>query len=206
MADVITYETLYELLRKEKYNQTLQELDKDLFKNVITYLEEKERLITQSPKDSTFSKEISNTRKQVENAKKLIKELYERRENKIIQFAVLSSRSGTKENCPLLPEEEKFYADIVTVFSKYRKDILENILKMKHPLIKEPEPPKTIKTEEKQPLNKLIRFIQPTPQFVTPDLQIYGPFEKEDVSHLPEKIANTLIKKKRAEEIHSETK
>lgn len=206
MTDVITYETLYELVRKEKYNQTIQEINKDFFKNVIKYLEEKERLITQSPKDSTFSKEIINTRKQVENAKRLIKELYERRESKIIQFALLASRSSTKENVPLLPEEQKLYTDVSNVFDKYRREILEQMLNNQPPSIKEPEPPKTIKTEEKQPENKLVRFTHPTPQFMTPDLSVVGPFEKEDISFIPEKIANTLIKKKRAEEIKSETK
>lgn len=206
MTDVITYETLYELLRKEKYNQNIQEMDKDFFANTIKYLEEKERLITESPKDSAFSREISNTRKQVENAKKLIKELYERRENKIIQFALLASRSGTKEECQLLPEEHKFYNNVFNVLDKYRKEILDNVLNVQHPVIKEAEPPKTIKTEEKASPNKLIRFIQPTPQFVTPDLQVFGPFEKEDMCHLPEKVASTLIQKNRAEEIHSETK
>ncbi len=204
MADVITYETLYELLRKEKYNQNIQELDKDFFKNVINYIEEKERLITQSPKDSVFSKEITNTRKQVENAKKLIKELYERRENKIIQHASLASRSGNKEEIPLLPEEQKLFNDVYAVFDKYRKEILESMLSNQQPVIK--EIPKTIKTEEKPSTNKLIRFIHPTPQFVTPDLKIYGPFEKEDMCFIPEKVANTLIKKKRAEEMKSEKK
>ena len=73
-------------------------------------------------------------------------------------------------------------------------------------MIKEQESPKTIKTEEKPTTNKLVRFVHPTPQFMTPDLQVQGPFEKEDISYIPEKVANTLIKKKRAEEIKSETK
>ena len=33
------------------------------------------------------------------------------------------------------------------------------------------------------------------------DLKIYGPFEKEDVSNIPRKVAEVLIKKNRAEEI-----
>ncbi len=210
MADIITYETLYELLRKEKYNQNLQELDKDFFKNIITYLEEKERLISQSPKDSAFSREITTTKKQVENAKKLIKELYERRENKIIQFALLSSRSASKESLPLLQVENGFYADVQKVLDKYRKEILENVLSNQQPIIKEVEivePPKTIKTEKREPpINKLVRFVQPTPQFVSTDLNVYGPYEREDISLVPQKIANILIKKKRVEEMKIEKK
>jgi len=204
MVDVITYETLYELLRKEKYNQNVQELDEDFFKNIINYLEEKERIITQSPKDSAFSREITNTKKQLENAKKLIRELYERRENKIIQHALLASRSGSREEIPLLPEENRLFTDVYSVFDKYRKEILDSMLSNQQPIIK--ETPKTIKTEEKPSQNKLVRFIHPTPQFVTPDLKIYGPFEKEDMGYVPDNVANTLIKKKRAEEVKSEKK
>lgn len=202
MTDTITYETLYEVVRKEKYNPTIQELDKEFFKSVMTYLEEKERLITQSPADSAFSKEISTTKKQLENAKRLIKELYERRESKIIQLALLSSRSGKADNPPLLDEEQKLFSDTITILSKYRKEIMESVLNKQQPVIK--ETPKTIKTEKKESHSKLVRFIHPTPQFVTPDLQIYGPFEKEDLSLLPAKVASTLMKKKRAEEIKDE--
>jgi DNA replication initiation complex subunit (GINS family) len=208
MADVITYETLYELLRKEKYSPSLQELDKEFFKNVITYLEEKEKLISNSPKESAFSKEISNARKQVENAKKLIKEFYERRENKLIQMALLSSRSGNREDFNLLQEESKFYQELHAVLSRYRKDILENILNNQQPVVKEQpiEAPKTIKTDNSEAENKLVRFVHSTPQFMAPDLKVYGPFEKEDIGFVPQKVANTLIKKNRAEEIKSEEK
>lgn len=204
MADIITYETLYELLRKEKYNQGLQELDKDFFKNVINYLKEKEQLITQSPQDSAFSKEIAAAKKQVENAKRIIKELYERRESKILQLALLSSRSGTNQQPSILPEEQKFLSEILSIFNRFRSDILENILTIKQPIIK--EPPKTIKTEKKESPNKLVRFMHPTPKFMDPDLKVYGPYEREDMGFLPQKIAATLIKKKRAEEIKIEKK
>jgi DNA replication initiation complex subunit (GINS family) len=205
MTDVITYEALYELLRKEKYNPDIQELDKDFFKKVIKYLEEKEQLVVESPKDSAFSKEITNTKKQVENAKKIIKELYERREHKIIQFALLSSQSGKKGSFPLLKEEEKLFTDMFITFNKYRTEILENILSNKQPTIKE-EAPKVIKTEKGESENKLVRFVHPTPQFIAPDLKVYGPYEKEEMGLIPKRVAATLIKKKRAEEIKIEKK
>jgi len=205
MTEVITYETLYEILRKEKYNQDLQNIDKEFFKKVATYLDEKERLITQAPKDSAFSKEIEATRKQVENAKRLIKEIYERRENKILQLAMLYTRSQARSMPTLLPEEDELYKAAVALFTKYRNEILENILKAAPPQVTK-ESPKTIKTEKGEAANKLVRFIHPTPAFVAPDLQVYGPFDKEDIGNLPKKVASVLIKKSRAEEINNETK
>lgn len=46
---------------------------------------------------------------------------------------------------------------------------------------------------------KLIRFLMPVPKFVGEELEVYGPFEEEDLANLPESIADVLIKKGRAE-------
>ena len=65
MPDVIiTYETLYELLRKEKYRTELQKLDPEFFKHVVTYLNEKEAIIaSQSQKQNIFaSSELDKTK------------------------------------------------------------------------------------------------------------------------------------------------
>ena len=49
---IITYETLYELLRKEKIRTELQNLDPEFFKHVVTYLNDKEAILqSQSKKD-----------------------------------------------------------------------------------------------------------------------------------------------------------
>lgn len=203
MSGVMTYETLYELLRKEKYNQNLQELDKDFFESVVKYLEEKERLIKDSSGSSTFSKEIDAAKKQIENAKRIVRELYERRELKIIQIGVLSSRSGKKNDASLLPEEEKLYQEVLGICDRYRKSVLENVLNVRRPLMKE-ESPKTIKTDKGGTENKLVRFIRPTPKFVSTDMKVYGPFEREDLASVPEMVAGALIKKGCVEEIKGE--
>lgn len=204
MAEVITYETLYELARKEKYSPELQGIDSGFFKRVVAYLEEKEQFVSQSPSDSMFSKEISTAKKQLENARKLLKELYERRESKIVQFALLSSRTKKKDILPLLPEEQQLFEEVHAVLKKYRQEVLESMLNL-YPIMKG-ELPKAIKTEKKESGNKLIRFLHPTPKFVATDMKVYGPFEREDISFIPHKVARALIKKKRAEEMKSEKK
>ena len=60
--------------------------------------------------------------------------------------------------------------------------------------------PKDIKVE-KPNSTKLVRFIYTVPKFVGNDLNTYGPFESENLASLPLKVADVLIKRKRAQEI-----
>jgi len=196
--DIITYETLYEILRKEKYETDLNKLNDDFFKAVITYLEEKNAiLISQKQKDSIFaSKEIEKTERQIQNIRRILKELYDRRENKIIQAAIFASRSNQALEANGLKEEKQLLSDLTNLLKNYRQAILNNLLNAKAPSI---EKPKELKNEEKEPETRLIRFIQPVPRFVGDDMNIYGPFEEEDMANLPSKIAEIIINNKRAE-------
>ncbi len=197
MPNAITYETIYEILRKEKYNNEIQKLQKTFFKDLTDFLKQQDSLIKSQEKKGLFPKEIEKNKKQIENIKKLIKEIYERRENKILQLALLSSRSTKKDDLSnLLPEEKLLFNDFKKIFIQYKKGILHNILSKKIPEIK----PKDIKTEKPNSL-KLVRFIHTVPKFIGNDLHIYGPFESEDIASLPSKIVDTLIKRKRAQEI-----
>ena len=202
MGEIITYEALYEILRREKYEKELQKIDQNFFPSVIKYLEEKEAILeSQRNKDSVFVKESDKTQKQLENIRKILREIYEKRENKIVQQALISSRFDEKEVTNLLKEEFYFYKHIKEILNKYRKNILENVLLKKLPELSEPQTEK--KPIERQDENeiRMIRFLQPIPQFIGDDLIVYGPFESEDLASLPSKIASILISKNKAEEI-----
>lgn len=197
MANIITYETIYGILRQEKYNSEIQILSKTFFKDIINYLKEKESLLKSQKEKGTFPKEVEKNKKQIENIKKILKELYERRENKIIQLALLSSRSDKKDDLSnLLPEEKQLFNEFKNTFIQYKNSILNQVLSKKIPDIK----PKDIKIE-KPNSTKLVRFIHTVPKFIGTDLNIYGPFESENLASLPLKVADVLIKRKRAQEI-----
>ena len=63
MPDVIiTYETVYETLRREKFRNELQLLDVEFFDNVLSYLNEKSVILdSQKNRDSIFSSEYKKT-------------------------------------------------------------------------------------------------------------------------------------------------
>ena len=199
MEEMITYETLYETLRKEKYKKELQHIDKNFFKQVANYIQEKQEILkAQQERESIFSAQIQNTRKQIENAQKILKELYERRETKIIQLALFSSRTSrdTLETAEMLEEEVEFYRKIIKNLNYYRESILYDIIRGNYIKNK----PKEIKTQE-MPKNELktVRITKEMPKFVGEDMTTYGPFKEEDIANLPSEIAELLIKNQRAE-------
>ena len=106
--------------------------------------------------------------------------------------------SDPQDTTNMLPEEKILYALLIENLDKYRKGILLRIIEGSLPLIEE-EKPKTIKMDKKEE-TKLVRFLHSIPKFIGDDLNIYGPFEAEDISNLPEKVADVLVDKKRAEE------
>lgn len=199
---IITYERLYELLRLEKYNKELQTLDNDFFDHVTKYLLEKKTTLTsQEHKDSIFAAQsIQKTQKQLENIRRIIQDLYERRESKIIQLALFNSRTeaNSQDADAMLAEEKELYSRLVTDLNTYRADILHSLLEGK-----KPEIPKTksIKNGEKSPDKKVVKFLEAIPQFVGEDLQVYGPYNPADVVTLPAKVSDLLIKNKRVEEL-----
>ena len=205
---IITYETLFELLQREKERNDLQRLEPTFFNDVIGYIKDKKRML--EAKDSTFAKEeIKKTERQLENIYKILKELYERRERKIISIALDKSRTKSNliDTTALLKEEKVVFDALTSLLDSYRDVILYSVLNEKMPFMqqinnKREEEFKTA-LELKKPI-KLVRFMQPVPKFVGPELEEYGPFEEEDIASLPAEIADLLISKGRAEEIREE--
>ena len=205
---VITYETLYELLRREKQRPELQSLPNSFYQDVKVYLTEKEKIFqTQKTKESIFASESQKTEKTIQNTHKILKELYERRESKILQLAISASRINSPQDTNMLLEQEKdLYKEVKLILDSARKELLISLITaktFKEEEIKEKNEPKDIKRQDENPklLTRKIRIIQPVPQFMGDDEKIYGPFLNEETAELPLKIAELLIEKKRAEQV-----
>lgn len=201
---VITFESLFELLRREKDREALQKLNTTFFEDVVTYINEKMNGLKD---DNASSSEKDKIEKQLQNIKKIVKELYERRERKIINLALDKSRTNSSvDTSALLKDEQGFFNFIFNVLNSSREKILNNVVEGKIPekieekketerMIREAAP--DISAKE----TKLLRFLHAVPRFLGKELEEYGPFEEEDVASLPTEIADVLINKGRAEEI-----
>lgn len=188
----ITYETLFELLRLEKNREEIQQLSPTFFEDVAKYVNEKQQLIDNaSQRPSMFSSDRDTTL--LENIKRLVKELYEKREKKILFMAINKSRTGSHiiDTSTLLPEEKELFEQLVSLFDKKRNEILM-------PLLQGNSIEKRQQTVEVHQETKLVKFVSAVPKFLGKELEIYGPFNEEDMANLPVEIAEVLIKKGRA--------
>ncbi|MBN2458671.1 DNA replication complex GINS family protein [Candidatus Woesearchaeota archaeon] len=134
MVDIrITYETLFDLLRREKNREELQGLDKDFYEQVLAYLKEKKEAITKKGDELFASAEREKLKIQFQNIRRIIKELYERREKKIISIAMSKARTGSDiiDTSALLPSERKYFDEQVDLFVKYKEKVLNAMLEVR---------------------------------------------------------------------------
>ena len=77
-AVVITYETLYEMWRREREKADLQKLDDNFFSEVLNYLREKQKAYDDAMgKNDVFSKdEREKLHIQLANIRKILNNLY----------------------------------------------------------------------------------------------------------------------------------
>jgi len=204
---IITYETLYDILRREKNRAEIQELPEAFLDNLINYLKKKKEILeSQEKKKSIFTTiEVQKTRKQIESIQKIIKELYERRESKIIKSSLISSRThiDTEEKNNMLPEEEELYQELTKKLDHYRENVLYRLSNGDSPnlTLKNPKPKDLKKPEKPNKTAKQIKLLCDIPKFLGTDLETYGPYKEESTIEMPEEIADLLIKQQRAEEI-----
>ncbi len=208
----LTFETLYDLLMREKQREELLPLEPSFFQDVIHYLREKMRIWEKISQDNDLFSvgERDKVEGELRNIRRVLKDLYERREKKIIDLALNSSRVGRNLDVgSLLPEEHHLIESLMNILDRYRHGVLFNLVKMELPRVEEkkivvefegngtPTPPREQKPRE----TMLVRFVHPVPKFVGSDLCVYGPFTEESVASLPKDVARVLIQKKRVEEM-----
>ena len=197
---IITFEKLYEILKKEKLGEELQKLDKTFMADLANYLRTKKTILeSQKSKESIFaSAEIEKTTKQIQNTLKMIRELYERRETKIVHAALLSARTDKQylDASTMLPEELQFFSHLMAILSNQRESVLNRLLEAELPALK--EQPQSLKREEEQALEGYVA-VADVPQFVFSDMNIYGPFIKGQGLEVPEEVAQFLMQKKQVE-------
>ncbi len=198
---VITYETLYELLRREKSREELQKLSGSFIGDVLTYLSEKQKTYEDAlAKSDVFSlSERETVALQLLNIKKILKELYDRRERKLLDIALNKSRTNSDivDTTNMLPTEHVFFTEALNTLSRFRKEVLQQLMEAKKPTIIVEEPPTPIELKK----TKYVKFLEKVDQIVGDEMELYGPFAQDDQAELPLTLADILIGQGSAQEV-----
>lgn len=239
----ITFEAIYEILRAEKKNEELTKLGPSFLADATAYL--KDRQSSALPDDEL-------TQKQISNVKRMLTEIVERRETKIIKLAMHAARLLTSfaDKSKLTDVELALFSDLNTRMRGYRATVLESMLKgtfsvPKNPVAQEHKTPqaktlqaqpqaeeetKQAKTSKKEPLLETapsepagepqaqqtqdlktstqppaaddplrsVTFTANVSKFVGENMEIFGPYTKDEQAKLPRKIADILIARQQA--------
>ncbi len=174
---MITYNDIYEAARKERYSEQLQKLPKKFIEEVSGYLKEKKEIAFTSQDDS-FSDMVIKTKKQLENAVTLFRELMRSRRRKILNLVYIAAETGiSKQDFDNMLDFEK------ELFDELMKCIVISDKKISSSLNGE-------KLKEK--LNEMVTFKNDVEEFLGLDGEKMGPFEKGQIANLPSEIVKIL--------------
>lgn len=171
MAEPISFELIRRIQREEQRVPKLTKLPEDFYISLSAYLEQKRNL-----------KEDRRTALEMKNIELLLEDIFNRRERKILNFAIIAARTGIPpENISM--DEREFFDRIVAEIKGRRNDSLRKML-----------------GDKKEELANLIVFKEDVPEFVALDEKTYGPFKKGDIAKLPEENMKMLVERGIAEE------
>jgi len=179
---MITYNDLYEALRKERYSDDLQLLSKSFMSEVSEYLSEKKKFSDKD--DDMFSDVVLKSKKKLENAMAIFKELLLRRRKKILNLAFVASETGIskKDFENLLEFEKQLFEDIVKSLEKADKNMSDSMI------------------EGKVESNlTLVRFVDRVDEFLDLEGESAGPYEKGEIANLNKEIVQILVQDKKVE-------
>ncbi len=179
---MITYSDIYETARKERYSDQLQPISKNFIIEVSNYLKEKKEVAAKE--DDIFSDTIAKTKKQLENAVMLFKELMRIRRKKILDLVRIAAETGISKQ------------DFENMFD-FEKDFFEDMMRCVESSDKKLNEVLNGKKEEKK--NILLVFKKDVEEFLDLDGEKIGGFEKGQLANLSSEIANILIDDGKAE-------
>jgi DNA replication initiation complex subunit (GINS family) len=185
---MITFKDIYEILRKEKYSDSLQPLNKKFLKEIKEYLESKQEFL--SKEDNLFNDLAIKNKKKLENAQSSLKDLLRIRKKKILNLAFVANEVGISKK------------DFENMLS-FEKSLFEGIVKSLEKADKEKN--SEMKNEsEPDAKHKLVRFLEEVPAFLNIKGEEVGPFAKGEISNMEAELVDFLNGDNRIEVIDEE--
>lgn len=206
MCKMITYNDIYEASRKERYSDELQELSKEFISDAAEYFREKKEVSMKE--DGDFSDVVERTKKQLENAQTIFRELILRRRKKILNLVLIASETGIskKDYENMLDSEKEFFDDMMKCIDKTDKklkSVLENNTGKNEPknnlsIEREENEIKTANEFEDSEKQKIL-FKEYVGELMDLSGEKIGPFKEGEIVELSKEIAQILVEDGKAE-------
>lgn len=177
---MLKYEDLYEILRKEKNNDSLQRLSSDFVKDFSDFIHQNKKAITEN--GDFFSDEITRDKKQYENSMVLFKELMLRRKKKLLNLVFIANETGVMKK------------DFENMLS-FEKDLFDSLLgavEQNDRLIS------ALLLNGNSDDKKKILITEDVESFVGMSGESIGPFSKGETVSIEKDVADILIGSKKA--------
>jgi len=175
MEEAITFEYIREAQRAEQKSQKLTNLPPDFFDKVKEYIQQKRE----------SAKRNEDALLEIKNIERIVEDIYNRRESKIVYLAVLSVRTGLIP-ANMLPHEEELFDQLTKALRKSRL-FLDNL---------------TEKPLRKQSDYVKVEFLDDIDEFIGIDLKKFGPYNKGDKALIPKDNAELFVKAGKARRVN----
>ncbi len=127
MAEEISYAHLFDLLRKEKTREDLQVIDKKFYKNTFKILKSRqsELRVKEMQHSLVLNADVEKEKIELKNINKLLNEIIDRRQKKIILLALSRTRipSTIINNESFSEEEAVLFEESVKLFRNFKQEL-----------------------------------------------------------------------------------
>ncbi len=182
----LSYDEIRRIHRLEKNSSKLVDVSEDFFNSLNDFVEEEKNSYIKNLKN--FSIEEA---RDFANLKKMVEEIFLLRERKILNAALLASRSGETERLNAASQEKKMFESVVALLLKQRELLSDMFSSADQAAVKGKAREKTLEVTE-------VRMLSEVPAFIGPDLKEYGPFSQDQKVSLPYKVAKLFFERKLA--------
>lgn len=175
---MLSYNDLYEILRKEKFNDVLQPLQSDFIEQLSAYLNDKKD--QSNVDDSMFQESVLKSKKQYENSIALFKELILRRKRKILNLVFVATETGImkRDYENMLQFEREMFDSIVKVCESADKSMNRSLQGIKDGI---------------GASNRMVLFNNDVESFMDMNGNAVGPFMTGELANLDSQVAEILV-------------
>ena len=184
----ISYKNLRKIQQLEKTSPVLTKVDTAFYQKVREYLKNLEKNVDKEKNEQ----KVNLYKEEIQNTKKIVNNIYELREKKIVQAALSTVRGGKPDLKNLHKTETKLYEILIKQIITSRNEILhEKIESTQETSVK---PNKSEKAEKTRDDRDIVRVLEDIPEFVGTDMKTYS-LRKEDVLTLSKEMSQPLQKR-----------